>query len=396
MELSWWMALLFVALGSMLFKRSADFRTAFRGPATTLHALVLTGSYGAGHDRAAGQIARTLTAAGYRVDVVDVVEEFPMGFGKLLKRVYFAQLNACPITWEWTLRLLSRRSRVSGQVSRPLNWLLGRLPARRLLKRIRPETTMVVSTHPFASAALGLLRRTGQLEVPAITYLTDASVHALWIHEGVDQHLALYGSAQAQAEALGAADVRLIRPLVPTAAPLDQVRRARLREAAGIPATGPVAFVVGGSEGVGELVHGARDVAASGLVVPVVACGRNEKLAESLAQGDGLIPLGWVDNLAELISTGDVVVQNGGGFTVLESLAAGLPVISYRPLAGHGVASAWALEEEGLARFAHDPAELAQAIAGALAQGRRTPEVWAQRPTFNEVLGVVPVVSLTA
>ncbi|MEE3921714.1 hypothetical protein V2I01_36055 [Micromonospora sp. BRA006-A] len=32
----------------------------------------------------------------------------------------------------------------------------------------------------------------------------------------------------------------------------------------------------------------------------------------------------------------DVMVENAGGLTCQEALAAGLPVVTYRPIAGHG------------------------------------------------------------
>jgi UDP-N-acetylglucosamine:LPS N-acetylglucosamine transferase len=62
----------------------------------------------------------------------------------------------------------------------------------------------------------------------------------------------------------------------------------------------------------------------------------------------------------------DCVVQNAGGFTSLEALAIGVPVLSYRCLPGHGTANAVALERAGLVPWARSVAELTRLLGAAL------------------------------
>lgn len=353
------------------------------------HALVVTGSYGAGHDRAAEQVAAALRRTGLSVEVVDVVDHYPWGTGPILRRAYFAQLNACPASWGWTLCLLSGHGTASRLLLLPVRRALGLLPARSLRTRIRPQTQLVVSTHPFASAGLARLRRSGALAAPVVTYLTDASVHPLWVHDGIDAHVAIYAEAARQARALHASGVRLVRPLVPDCSAVDAGRRGDLLAAAAVPAHRPVAFVVGGSEGVGDLLASARDVARTGLLTPVVVCGRNTALLEALTAEPGVVALGWVDGLRELLAAGDVVVENGGGFTVLESLAAGVPVVSYRSLPGHGATNARALAADGLATYAEDEHALAAALVEALRRPRTVPPAWSLREELTRALDLV-------
>src|SRR4051794_31684953 len=67
---------------------------------------VITGSYGAGHDCAAREIARVLTEAGCVVETHDIVTLLPWRIGRLLRTLYYAQLRHRPTSWEKTLRLL--------------------------------------------------------------------------------------------------------------------------------------------------------------------------------------------------------------------------------------------------------------------------------------------------
>src|SRR5256886_17218574 len=70
-----------------------------------------------------------------------------------------------------------------------------------------------------------------------------------------------------------------------------------------------------------------------------------------------------------LVRAADVVVQNAGGLTSLEAMAAGVPVLSYRCLPGHGTTNAAALDAARLPPWIREPAELAGALKGALAGG---------------------------
>lgn len=353
--------------------------------------LVVSGSYGAGHDAAAHEVRRCLEGAGHAVDLADVADLLPWRLGHLLRRTYFAQLGAVPGTWRTLLGLLDRREGPARVLGDAVTWLLGVLPARRLLAQVRPGTVCVVATHPFAALALGRLRRRGRLAVPAVTYLTDPSVHRLWVAEGVDHHIALHAAAARQARRRGAAGVRLVRPPAPASCERTPSASevAALRAAWGVPEGRPVALVVGGSEGVGELEGAATDLLATGLVTPVVACGHNEALRARLRAVPGVVALGWSDGLAPALVAADVVVHNAGGFTTLEALHLGRPLVSYRCVPGHGEDNAAALAGDGLASWPRCPEALPAALAQALdGVGRRDASGWRTRP---ELLAALPV-----
>jgi UDP-N-acetylglucosamine:LPS N-acetylglucosamine transferase len=69
----------------------------------------------------------------------------------------------------------------------------------------------------------------------------------------------------------------------------------------------------------------------------------------------------------------DAVVQNAGGFTSLEALASGVPMLSYRTIPGHGETNADALDRSGLVPWVRSPEDLAPALGQVLAEGRDDP-----------------------
>lgn len=363
---------------------------------------ILSGSFGDGHDAAAREIQRRLAARGIEATILDIVDCYPLGLGRALKRFYLWQVKTIPQTWGWFLGGLSPRvsrgARAGGFLpgggwARTLAIRAVGSAARRL--RHLPEThSALVSTHPFASQVIGQLAaqgRTGQpptaqthtaqtRTVTYLTYLTDLSVHALWVNPHVDEHLALHDVTAAEARALGARSTTVVAPAIKSvaapAASLDAVPRP----------TGACTLVAvtGGAEGVGDLEATARDLLAVPGTIPVVLCGRNDALRKRLSEIPGVIALGWVTNMAGLYASVDAVVQNAGGSTSLEALAAGLPVVSYRCLPGHGETNAANLARTGLIPWAGTPAELQTWLLGTRAT--RFPAPLPDAPCVGDVL----------
>ncbi|GAA8851352.1 hypothetical protein DUHN55_37450 [Helicobacter pylori] len=91
------------------------------------------------------------------------------------------------------------------------------------------------------------------------------------------------------------------------------------------------------SLGMGDLLATARDIRDDARLVPVVLCGTDERLRRRLARVPGVVALGWLDDVPDL-------------------MASGTPVVTYRPLAGHGVTNCTNLDRVGLV---HGPAPAA-------------------------------------
>ena len=337
-----------------------------RRPLSAERVVIVSASVGAGHDGAAAELERRLVAAGLAVDRFDLLDVLPARLGRLVRDGYHRLLVRAPWAYQ---RIYSSTERAGG--GGPMARALLRSAEERLLRALPAGTGAVVSTYPGASRVLGNLRRDGRLTVPVLTYLTDFSVHPLWVADGVDVHLALHAVPAAQARAAGARDVRVCGPVAdPRFRPVDAPERAAARARFGLPPTAALALLVAGSWGVGPVREVARDLRDCGAAVPLVVCGRNETLADQL-RADGIEHVhGWVDDMPGLMHAADVLVQNAGGLTSLEAFATGLPVASYGCIPGHGLTNAAALDEAGVAAWIRDPAQLKH-VLGELIDGPR-------------------------
>ena len=321
--------------------------------------VIFSASVGAGHDSAAAALADRLTARGFTADRHDFLTLMPAG--RAVCESYKRIITHAPRLYQCIYSRTQRAAR-PGLVQRHL--LRGAEQA--VLDAIPADAVAAVATYPLAAQVLARLRASGRLGIPVVVTFTDFSVHPLWIAEGVDLYLAPHAVTAAQAVGFGAeaGRVTVARPLVSQRfARRTRPARAAARAKFGLSDSGrPLALLLGGSWGVGDIAETASDLAASGVVTPVVVCGRNEALRQRLRAAGVPHVFGWVGDMATLMAACDVMVQNAGASSTLEAFATGLPVATYRSLVGHGRTNAAVLDEAGLATWIRTPEELRGAL----------------------------------
>jgi processive 1,2-diacylglycerol beta-glucosyltransferase len=329
--------------------------------------VVISASVGAGHDGAAREWAQRLQQHGFETELYDLLDVLPRWSATMLREGYRTALHQA--AWIWSVIFHLSQTRFGAWlVDQALKPYVSRVRA-----LIGDDVRAVVSTYPLAGRMLARLRRRGALSVPVCTFVTDFSVHRLWVAKGVDATYVVHPGAADQARRWGARDVETIGPLVPerfrpTGAAGQQAARRRF----GLPADGALALVVAGSWGVGDVELAAAEIERTGLARAVVACGHNDALRERLVKAGLGLPLGWVGEMDELLGAVDVLIENAGGLTSLEAMASGIPVITYRPIPGHGRTNAAALEEAGVSVWVQDEVRLAAVLRGALSGGLGT------------------------
>jgi processive 1,2-diacylglycerol beta-glucosyltransferase len=325
---------------------------------SSVSVVIVSASAGAGHDGATRALAGRLRGYGFRVTCLDLADVFPWRLGRLLRGTYRGLLIRLP--WLYGgLFAIGCRFTGAAPATRALLW-----PVRSRMRRALPAgTTAVVSAYPIASQLLGPLRRAGRLPVPVITYLTDFAVHPIWVSPGVDVHCAAHDVSRAQAVGHGAGDVRVAGRLASARCrPVAAAAKGRARKHYGLPPQRRLALLVAGSWGVGQVAATAAEISATRAAVPVVVCGHNITLYRRLRRSGLPYVFGWVDDMPTLIRAADVLVENAGGLTALEAMAAGVPVLTYRPIAGHGKANAAAMAEAGVVTLVHHPDGLGRAL----------------------------------
>jgi UDP-N-acetylglucosamine:LPS N-acetylglucosamine transferase len=320
---------------------------------------------GAGHDGAARELVARLRGSGHHAELRDFLDSGPLSVGRALRRGYEFELKHLPSAYEATYRLWYRVPWLCPLVA----WLVTALTRRRVRRWIRDErASVVVSTYPLATLCLGRLRATHRLALPTVNFITDFGVHPLWVHRGIDLNLAVHdGPAEMAARRTGKPAVAC-GPIVSDA--FDSAllpSRQQARTALGLTPWDRAVLVVAGSWGVGGVEATWEAITRYRRFTPIVVCGRDERLRLAVtalanaAPGNSVV-LGWTDDMPALMSACDALVENAGGLTSLEAMRAGLPVVSFQPIAGHGRENTARMDQAGVSRLALTPDDLVGAL----------------------------------
>ncbi|MGP3953531.1 MGDG synthase family glycosyltransferase [Streptomyces sp. 7N604] len=319
--------------------------------------VVLSASMGAGHDAVAGELARRLRARGHDVLVRDVLALLPPGAGAALRSFYRASVRYAPQLYAGIYAAFLS----PGEGPRPGTSPLAALAERRLTDLVeRRRADAVVSTFHLAAQITGRMRERKVLEIPSAVVVIDFAVHRGWLHPGNDLHLCVTEAAAEAARRGTGRPAAAPGPVVPpeflaaAGAPDPRWRATLARHAPDRPAV----LLSAGAWGVGSGLKSTAQALSHHGCLPVLLCGRDERLRQRAARLPGVLALGWVGDLAGLMSAARVLVDNAAGQTAVQALAAELPVIGYRPIPGHGAEGVREMAAAGLSAYAESPGEL--------------------------------------
>ena len=303
--------------------------------------LILSASIDSGHMQAADAIAEELEIRNVelginesQVEVVDFMSRDTSTLNWLLKKLYLAALGLIPDLYDRIYRLAGVRR--FGSITRLIWSTLMYLPFSRLLSKLNPDT--IICTHPFPEAAAALwkfLHPKSDKKFTLVAVLTDYSLHEIWIYGGVDLYFVATEEMKTELESHGPYDV------FATGIPIRSQFSIR-NEELGIrniyDYNLKTVLIMGGGLGLGAFEDTILALEAIDFKIKIiVVTGSNRKLKsklEALQSKHELIILGFVDNIAELMQSADLLISKPGALTLSESFAAGLPILLLPPIPG--------------------------------------------------------------
>ncbi|WP_329377358.1 MGDG synthase family glycosyltransferase [Streptomyces sp. NBC_01716] len=319
--------------------------------------LIVSAGMGSGHAAVAAELMRRLAAAGHTAAGLDVLQLLPPGVGRGVREFYRVAVCRVPAVYAAVYAVFLR----PGKGPRPGNGPLAALAEKRFLRLVeewRPD--VIVPVFHLAAQLTGRLRARGSLAVPSAVVITDFAVHRQWLHPGNDLNLCLTPGIAREVRGSAGRSAVVSGPLVARRfrAPADA---GGWTDILGGTERGPVLISTGAWGAGNHVLETARVIADAGFL-PVVLCGRNSRLRSRVSGTPGVPALGWVTDMPGLLAASRALVDNAAGQTALEALAAGLPVIGYRPIPGHGKDGVRRMAEEGLTAHATGPRSLIRAL----------------------------------
>lgn len=331
--------------------------------------LILTASYGSGHNTAARSLAAAFERLGAQVTVTDHFRELVHPtFERVTRALYSAILRRAPFLWGIGYDLGDRLASDS-----PLTLGVTRLGTGRLAERLRTlAPDVVVTVHATPAVAMSALARAGARVPPHTTVVTDFVAHSQWIALPIDRYCVAAEEVKHEFIARGVAADRIVVTGVPVSAEFEQpVDPRAARATLGLSLRAPVVLAMAGSHGsFGRLPDVVR--ALLGIRRPVqgvVVAGDDDRLAGTLramTRGTPVRVLGYVTAVRRLMAAADLLVTKAGGMTLAEAMAVELPLVTYGSLPGQERRNERFASRAGIALVARSRRELSRALERAL------------------------------
>ncbi len=289
--------------------------------------LLLTASYGTGHNSAVKALAQAILerCPDAVLKTIDVTKLDGESGGPLLSQKLYNWSMLKPRLWDlafWS----STNAAFSAALRRYVRILYYRA-AEKALDEFRPDAA--VAAYPYWGIILETYARRRK-RVPALCVVTDSTViHHSWYGTGADRYCVMDDDTRAIVSAHVKVPVEAtgfpVNPLLE--APAD--RAALLRELGLDPdrRTVLVSVGLGAVDKFRAILEHLRE--QSGPFQTLVVCGKFTELCDELKTWKFREPcavLGWTDRMPDWLRACDLVVCKGGGGIVSESLAAGKPV----------------------------------------------------------------------
>jgi processive 1,2-diacylglycerol beta-glucosyltransferase len=331
--------------------------------------LVLTASYGSGHNEAARCLATALAAQGAEPIVVDHFRActHPL-FDRLSRAAYIALLRHAPAVWGLAYGLGDRMPSDSWMTFGASR--VGAAALGRLLERVAPDAVLTV--HATPALAMAALAGDGRRVPPHVTVVTDFVAHSQWIAPGVDHYCVAADEVGREFVARGIPRERVQVTGVPVRPEFcAAVDGAAARRALGFADDAPVVLAMSGSRGsLGRLPDVARALLAAGPPVQgLLVAGRDARLQRALADltaGSRLRAVGYVEDIRHVMAAADLVITKAGGMTLAEAMAAEAPLLCYGSLPGQERRNEQFASRAGVALVARTRRHLARLVESAL------------------------------
>ena len=342
------------------------------------HVVFLFSDTGGGHRSAAQAIIEALEIY-YPHQVTTEMVDFFIEYAPPpldLAPATYAQMGQVPELWKFGYKLSNGKRR--SEVIQEVLWPYIRKSTEKLVKE--HPCDLFVSVHPLVNTPI--LKALEQDSIPYITVITDmVTTHAFWYNTSATLTLAPTPEARERGLEFGIDPdrIKVVGQPIADAFRRPSASKADLRAQLGWPQDLPVVMMIGGGEGMGPLEETVRAVDQANLdMMMVVVAGRNQTLKDRLEMADLQTPheiLGFIENMPDLMSAGDIVITKAGPGTISEAFVAGLPIILYSRMPGQEDGNIDYVVDKGAGVWAPEPEE----VVGIL-------EKWIDRPKLRETI----------
>lgn len=311
--------------------------------------LILSGSFGGGHNSAANSLLQEIQSRGeYNVKIVDALEyvshdinKFSIEFYNLASRKFHGISKR--MYYDTNSGYMLDLSKFAVKMLSPL--------IINLFDEFKPSH--IICTHPFATVMATYAKKSGRIsnDIPVSTIITDYEVHGFWF--GFPDYLNhLFVATEQMKNTIIENDIMDKNRVHVTGIPIKEVfktsisdiKKSELRKELNIPDNKKATiFFAGGALGLSNssLIDTLNTLSTSLSDYHfIVITGKNEELYNNYKKYveennlNNITLIKFADNVNELMDISDFIVSKPGGLTTSEAIAKGVTLLIINPLPG--------------------------------------------------------------
>jgi processive 1,2-diacylglycerol beta-glucosyltransferase len=338
--------------------------------------LILTASFGEGHNTAARNIRDALERLDDEV-VVEVLDLFALTYGRVhdfVRKMHLQVVQRTPRLWAELYNWLD----ASASFDRQLSMKRLRNSLADIVEQYQPDC--IVSTYPlYGHVVRELFRDHAECPFRLITVVTDSiSVNSLWYRAASD-YFCVANELTAEVLVKAGVSPEIIRAYGFPVSPEFANASAHEMEAPGEGRELRILYVINcGKRKAGVLLDRLMEIPETRLTITV---GKDPELKTELLRraedySDRVNVLGWTNQMPELMRSHHLVISKAGGATVQETIAAQCPMIVNQIIPGQEEGNAALIEGLNIGGVADGSKEVVNVIERALAYDARLWREW--------------------
>jgi processive 1,2-diacylglycerol beta-glucosyltransferase len=317
--------------------------------------IITSVSAGAGHVRAANAVEAYLKEK-HDVSHIDLMNYSKKWFKHVYADKYIDLINNHPKVWKLLFDISDKPT--PKEIYKIRSWLGYKIHNKffAYLKQQNPD--IVVSTHFMPPEILARYREKEKLNFKIHVVVTDFDVHYLWVHPDADHYFVAGENAKNRLIQYGIHPSKISVsgiPIMPNF--FNTYDKSVLAKKWNLDENKRTVLLMAGGAGVGELDNVAKELLTGFEDIQIIALpGKNEQLLIKLKDiqkvyGNRILPIGFTNEVHELMSFADLVVTKPGGLSTSECIYLKKPMMLINPIPGQEELNAKNIAALGLGKL---------------------------------------------
>lgn len=366
-----------------------------------MNILILSASTGGGHLKASKALESYIleNELDAKIKVVDTLEYVNPFINKIVTKGYIVLAKYLNALYKNLYSLTDKSGILTCLVTKLIFLFSKRLLP--LIEEFAPD--VIITTHPFPTEMISILKGNKSIKVPSICIMTDYAPHNTWIKPNVDEYCVACEDMIEGMIDRGVAPEKVHPYGIPVYSGFfhqDEEDKKILLDELGLSENRMTVLVMAGSFGVYNIEKIYKNISNIPMDFQIIILtGNNKRLYNKIKEqikfsNKQTKLIKFTNEVHRYMNLADVLITKPGGLTVSEALAANLPLITFDAIPGQEEANAKFLLDHGMSISIGSGDNCIEAIEALLKDKDKLKEIKENCMTFDKSNSTIELLEL--